>query len=90
MVQVKTPYRFFSPKPFHHFAPTKNAPSRQPSRHRCPAKNGPKIRLSAPRLGPSAPTPPYRKGAAPFPRICAGSISRPLFGASSKSGWAAL
>jgi hypothetical protein len=48
MVQVKTPYRFFSPKPFHHFAPTKNAPSRQPSRHRCPAKNGPKIRLSAP------------------------------------------
>jgi hypothetical protein len=29
MVQVKTSYRFFSPKPFHHFAPTKNAPPRQ-------------------------------------------------------------
>ena len=28
MVQVKARYRFFSPQPFHHFAPTQNAPWR--------------------------------------------------------------
>jgi hypothetical protein len=43
MVQVKTPYRFFLPKPFHHFAPTKNAPSR----HRCPAKRAQNPLVSA-------------------------------------------